>query len=157
MVELLFSTTRNPLSTLIRLATWSRWSHVALVVNRDFVVEADAREGVRERPFMEALSRSKEAALSALSCTRPEAVIAAAMSQIGKPFDYRGALGLGLHRDWQNNDRWFCSELIAWSFAASGAPLFRAEAAHRVTPQHLWMLAPAKRYFMFSQADWGTA
>lgn len=50
-VELLFSHAGNPLSALIRLSTWSRWSHVALVVDRDFVVEADAREGVRLAPF----------------------------------------------------------------------------------------------------------
>lgn len=147
MIELLFSTSRNPLSALIRLAIWSRWSHVALVVDGGFVVEADAREGVRLAPFSGTLARCRDAALVGLACSNPRGVIAAAKSQIGKPFDYRGAFGLGLHRNWQDDQRWFCSELIAWSFDAAGDRLFRSEAMHRVTPQHLWMLEPSRRYF----------
>ena len=67
----------------------------------------------------------------------------AAASQIGKPYDYTAILGLGLRRDWQEEDAWFCSELVAWAFQHAGEPLFRAECLRRVTPQHLWMLAPA--------------
>ena len=57
--------------------------------------------------------------------------------------DVTAIVGLGLHRDWQEDDRWFCSELVAWAFEKAGEPLFRAEVLRRVTPQHLWMLAPA--------------
>ena len=42
-------------------------------------------------------------------------MIAAVRSQIGKPYDKTGALGLGLHRDWQEDDAWWCSELIPWA------------------------------------------
>ena len=56
--------------------------------------------------------------------------------------DGTAVLGLGLHRDWQQDDSWFCSELAAWSFQQAGSPLFRANAARRVTPQDLWMLQP---------------
>ena len=92
---------------------------------------------------MEAINRSMEWALVELLCADPEAVIAAIAAQIGKPYDYTAILGLGLHRDWQENDSWFCSELVAWGFNAAGHPLFRGECVRRITPQHLWMLAPA--------------
>ena len=72
--------------------------------------------------------------------SQAQAVIAAAESQIGKPYDWLGVLGIGLHRDWQEPDRWFCSEMAAWAFQQAGRPLFRPDALYRITPQHFWML-----------------
>lgn len=142
-VRLLFSTTGNPFSALIRAATWSRWSHVSIINDDDMVIEAAALHGVRRVSFVDAINRAADAALVELPSPDPAAVIAAAASQIGKPYDYTAIVGLGLHRDWQEDDAWFCSELVAWSFAQAGEPLFRADVLRRVTPQHLWMLAPA--------------
>lgn len=140
-VRLLFSTTGNPFSALIRAATWSRWSHVSIIDDGDMVIEAAALHGVRRVPFVDAINRAADAALVELPSPDAAAVIAAAASQIGKPYDYTAILGLGLRRDWQQDDAWFCSELVAWAFAQGGTPLFRPEAMHRVTPQHLWMLS----------------
>ncbi len=142
-VRLLFSTTGNPFSALIRAATWSRWSHVAIIDDGDMVIEAAALHGVRRVPFVDAINRAADAALVELPSPDPAAVIAAAASQIGKPYDYTAILGLGLRRDWQQDDAWFCSELVAWAFDAAGHPLFRPDSLRRVTPQHLWMLAPS--------------
>lgn len=141
-IRLLFSTTNNPLSAVIRSATWSRWSHVA-VVDGSSVIEAAAIYGVRRVSLMEAMNRSKDFAVVALPCADPAAVIAAISSQIGKPYDYTAILGIGVHRDWQEDDSWFCSELVAWGFSTAGQPLFRSECMRRITQQHLWMLAPA--------------
>lgn len=141
-ITLLFSTTANPFSALIRAATWSRWSHVALV-DEDTVIEAAALQGVRRVSVISAVDRAKDIARVDLPCRDPEAVIQAARSQIGKPYDYTAIVGLSLRRNWQEPDAWFCSELIAWAFDAAGQPLFRPEAIRRITPEHLWMLAPA--------------
>lgn len=123
---------------MIRAATWSRWSHVALV-DGDTVIEAAALHGVRRVPVISAMDRAKDIARVDLPCRDSKAVIQAASSQIGKPYDMTALFGLLMHRDWQEDDAWFCSELVAWAFAQGGTPLFRAEALHRVTPQHLWM------------------
>ena len=98
---------------------------------------------VRRCPVVQAINHAKRGAIIELPCRDPQAVIAAAASQIGKPYDYTAILGLGLRRDWQEEDAWFCSELVAWAFQHAGDPLFRADCLRRVTPQHLWMLAPA--------------
>lgn len=140
-VSLLFSTSRHPMSAVIRACTWSSWSHVALI-DGDEVIEATAPAGVRRFPVVQAIDHAKRGKIVDLPCRDPGAVIAAAASQLGKPYDYTAVLGLGLHRDWQEDDAWFCSELVAWAFAQAGEPLFRAEVLRRVTPQHLWMLAP---------------
>lgn len=141
-VSLLFSASRHPMSAVIRACTWSNWSHVALI-DGDEVIEATAPDGVRRFPAVQAINHAKYGAIVELPCRDPGAVIAAAASQLGKPYDYTAIVGLGLHRDWQEDDAWFCSELVAWSFAQAGEPLFRADVLRRVTPQHLWMLAPA--------------
>lgn len=69
-------------------------------------------------------------------------LIAAAESQIGRRYDWAGALGLALRRGWQDRRAWFCSELVAWAADAAGSPWFRRNRIGRVTPEHLWMLAP---------------
>jgi len=140
-ISLLFSNSRDPLSAAIRAFTWSRWSHVALI-DGYCVIEALAPDGVVVNDTEVALLRAREFELVELPCRNPEAVRAAASSQVGKPYDYTAVLGLGLHRNWQDDGAWFCSELVAWAFEQAGEPLFRADCLRRVTPQHLWMLGP---------------
>lgn len=144
-VRLLFSTTHWPLSAVIRVATWSWWSHVALV-DGDSVIEAVAVHGVRRGPLGNSMTRAADFALVDLPCRDPAAVLAAAASQIEKPYDYTALIGLALRRDWQQDDAWFCSELVAWAFDAAGQPLVRPEFRRRVYPQHLWMLPPAASF-----------
>ena len=134
-IRLLFSTSHHPMSAVIRACTWSNWSHVALVAG-PFAIEA-VTTGVRKVPVLDAMDRAKRAAVVELPCRDPRAVIAAAESQLGKPYDFTAIVGLGLHRDWQEDDRWFCSELVAWAFEVAGAPLFRT-GYWRVTPQTIY-------------------
>lgn len=140
-VRLLFSTSSHPGSALIRAFTWSNWSHVGLI-DGDQVIEAVAPHGVRRVPLALAIEHAHRSAVVSLPCSDPGRIIGAAASQIGKPYDWTAVLGLGLHRDWQETDAWFCSELVAWAFTRAGESLFRAEVLRRVTPQHLWMLPP---------------
>lgn len=142
-IQLLFSTTHHPFSGLIRVATWSRWSHVALVAG-PHVIEAVALGGVRQVSKAHAIQRASGYCLVELPAHNAQAIIAAARSQIGKPYDWTAVAGLGLHRDWQEDDSWFCSELVAWAADQAGEPWFRPEALRRITPQHLWMLSPER-------------
>lgn len=141
MITLLFTTSNHPLSAVIRATTWSRWSHVALV-SGDMVIEAAAPGGVTRRPLADALAAARDYELVMLPSHDPQRIIEAAVSQLGKPYDYSAIVGLWLHRDWQDDRRWFCSELVAWSFQQAGEPLFRPDTLRRITPQHLYMLPP---------------
>ncbi|SED51101.1 YiiX/YebB-like N1pC/P60 family cysteine hydrolase [Pseudomonas anguilliseptica] len=142
-IQLLFSTTHHPFSGLIRAATWSDWSHVALVAG-NYVIEAVALEGVRQVSKAYAIERASAYSLVDMPARNPQAIIDAARSQIGKPYDWTAIAGLGLHRDWQEEDSWFCSELLAWAADQAGEPWFRPEALRRITPQHIWMLSPER-------------
>lgn len=141
-VTLYFSTQTDPLSALIRACTWSQWSHVSLMDHDGYLISAEFPLGVYSESVSNLMQKSKR--VHAVTFETPQAglVVDKALSQMGKPYDLSAVIGIGLHRDWQEDDSWFCSELIAWAFDQAGTPLFRREAMHRVTPEHLWMLAP---------------
>lgn len=141
-MRVLFSTSRWPIAALIRTVTWSRWSHVALI-DGDDVIEA-LWPRVKVSPLADAIAARPNHVIVDLPCNAPDEVIRAARAQVGKPYDLLAIFGLLMHRNWQETDRWFCSELVAWAFNQAGSPLFRAEAMHRITPQNLWILAPAR-------------
>ena len=135
----------SALSRLIRWRTWSEYSHAAWVFPDGSVIEA-WKGGVTHAPsILAGHVPDTEVHLFTLDLTADQrwAIQDFLIAQIGKPYDYTAILGLGLRRDWQEEDAWFCSELVAWAFQHAGEPLFRAECLRRVTPQHLWMLAPA--------------
>lgn len=139
-MRVLFCRSKLPGSVLIRAVTWSDWSHVAIIDGEE-AIEATWPK-VRAVPLAEVIATHSSHIMVDLPCRDPAAVIAAARSQIGKPYDLTALFGLALRRDWQEPDSWFCSELVAWSFDKGGSPLFRPDALHRITPQHIWMLAP---------------
>lgn len=138
-VKLLMSTTHWPVSWLIRSISWSSWSHMA-IIDGDTVIQAKMLDGVVRTPLADAIAAAARYAIIEVPANDPDAVIAAAASQLGKPYDYLGVIGLGLHRDWQEESAWWCSELPAWAFAQAGEPIFRADSIRRIAPQHWWLL-----------------
>lgn len=46
-----------------------------------------------------------------------------ALTQEGKKYDFAAVTGLAFTRDWREEDRFFCSELVALAFEKAGAPL----------------------------------
>lgn len=139
MLQIAFCRSRKVGSRLIRLFCWSRWSHVALV--RDgWVIEA-VYPYVRLVPLSVFKSHHDDVRLVPVTVRNDFGVWEAALKEVGKPYDWTALLGILLRRNWQKQDRWFCSELVSWCFAQAHAPLWRDEYLPRVTPQHLWMLS----------------
>jgi uncharacterized protein YycO len=143
---ILFSRDRGVFSALIRVATWSDWSHVD-VVDGDHLIGALA-SGVARYPAAERISVSTATARMEVPLTAEQHRLALRFlaEQLGKPYDWAGIFGMPLRRDWQQDDAWFCSELVAAACAFAGRPVTRRESG-RVTPQDLYesMLLEAKR------------
>ena len=135
MITLQFSTTPGFGSSVIRWATWSPYSHVDLVLDDGRLLGATARYGVS--------IRNPEPTLACAQFQVPGSVdaIEAARSQVDRPYDWAGILGWGFRRNWQEQDAWFCSELIAWAFEQASCPLLRSDRSHRITPRDL-LLSP---------------
>lgn len=136
-VRVVFTRRHTLGSVLLRAALWSAWSHCALI-DGDEIIEAAAGSGVRARPLAELIAESSEWEIIEIPVRNPAAVIAAARSQIGKPYDWRGVIGIGFRRRWQDEDAWFCSELVAYAFEAAGDLLFRAK-RWRIRPPDLYI------------------
>jgi uncharacterized protein YycO len=136
-MKILFFRSNTLLSWLIRLLTWSEWSHVALVMDGQVVEAVWPR--VRQVP-MEVAQRGYVVAEVEIPCHDPATAWAWVVAQEGKPYDWSALPGFLLHRNWENENRWFCSELAAKAFQEGGTPLFRSDCVSRVTPQMLWML-----------------
>ena len=103
------------------------------------VVEAVAKKGVVVTPYSEVIARSTHTFTRSHKVADVRKALDFLTDQIGKPYDFWGAFGLGLHRDWQKDDSWWCSELVEAMFVVGGSRRFIAD-LHRVTPQHSWMV-----------------
>lgn len=139
MIEVLFSKRHHPGSYLIRAVTWSEWSHCELVLPDGRLLSAAAPHGVS----YDTLENRLHIASSVAKMTFPgniDAAVQFAQSQLGRPYDYKGVIGLGIHRDWEEDDSWWCSEFVGKALLEGGFFPYRAETIRRLTPHHLWML-----------------
>jgi hypothetical protein len=128
-------------SQLIRTLTWSEWSHVAIPINDHQVVEA-VWPRVQISTIDEVLAKHPDYQFVDLPVPRPDLAIAAALSQVGKRYDWKALFGFLFHRDWADPGQWFCSELATWCAMQGEAQWFRAEVLDRITPDDVWKLAP---------------
>lgn len=145
-VKVIF-TRRHHIGTIIlRGFLWSKWSHCA-IIDGDEVIEAAAPKGVGVRSLAELIEESSLYEIIEFPCVNPDAIIAAARANVGAPYDWGGIIGIGFRRRWQDDDAWFCSELIAAAFAEAGEPIMRGD-AYRVTPRDLYLpirLCPTRK------------
>jgi hypothetical protein len=131
-MKVIFCRSHLPGSYAIRALTFSRWSHVALILPDGRVLEAT---------WPKVQPTTVEAVIAAHSAYEirelgiPEHRIPWLLDQVGKYYDL-GALAMYLNpwRDWTENDRWFCSELLA-----AAMDLFNE--AGRVSPQMLYLVS----------------
>lgn len=139
-MKVIFCSSDKVTSKLIKLSTWGRWSHTAIILEDGVSVVEAVWPNVRMSTLDEVKAAHKQWAVVDIPCTDTVAANKAAISQIGKPYDLWGVLGLWLHREWNDVSEWWCSELVAWAAQQGGTQIFRESTLHRITPQHLWML-----------------
>ncbi len=138
MITLRFAAGRGLASQLVQLATWSWASHVDIELGGGYLLGAVPGKGVCLREAEIDDARVERYAVD-LNPVAAAVLLRHARSQLGRPYDWPGVLGYGLRRDWQEQDSWFCSELVAWVFAQTACPLLRGEQVWRITPRDLLM------------------
>jgi hypothetical protein len=137
----------HPAGTLIRWALpvsrfkWARASH-SMIVDGDHAIHATMLHGVVRQPMAQAMHGQVLVAYRHYEVPNAEAGLEWARSQVGKSYDFAGAVGLSLKPDrhWQKDDRWFCHELCAAAIHQAGRQLF-ASAGH-VTDTALLLVNP---------------
>lgn len=151
-IHLLYSNSRLPLSPLIRWRTKSRVSHSAILFTTGEVTDSSlvfqstlSAGGTHFTTFGAFKKPASEWWLTSLAekVTKEQYVhmLQVAESMDAKPYDLKGVLGLGIGvgRDWQENDRWWCSEAIGNIVKAGGMRVMDWTDVHTVTPKDNWL------------------
>lgn len=129
-------------SWALRAVMWSRYSHSA-ILDEDTSMVYDStmlQGGVRKTFVAEWLDHYPDREVREINIIDVAGARAWLDAQVGKPYDWTALLGIALHRNWQEPDRWFCSELAETVVSLFGVPRFRTDLA-RITPRHQDMLA----------------
>lgn len=132
----LFIRTGDIWSPGIRAVTWSPWSHVATVLNKNLIYESLFKTGVIRNSLDAVLKRATKFEFIEYDSDN-RLLMQFLEAQVGKPYDWTAVIGIGLHRDWQEDDSWYCSELHAAAYVHSGLTLIDKKCS-RVTPYDLY-------------------
>lgn len=136
-VQIIFSRRAQLGSLALRTFMWSAWSHCGIIDGEE-VIEALMFKGVTTRSLEAFKAAASKWEIIDVPAEDAAAVIAAARSRIGRPYDWFGVLALLLHIDLQRDSADFCSELVTWAFRTGGTPLFRTD-AWRIMPRDLYI------------------
>ncbi len=125
-------------STVIRAFTWSDYTHASWT-NDDDLSEIEAwTKGVVEVPYFgtnHTPGTSVDFFRPFLSVGEEQGLVEFLRKQIGKRYDFAGALGFATRNDKaQDQDAWFCTELIFAGFVHIRQPLLARIPAHKVYP-----------------------
>lgn len=125
------------ISNLIRLFTFSKFSHCAIYISDKFIVDSTFTTGVRINSVEDYLREFPYQEIVEIEVPDDKAAAQFALAQVGKPYDWTALVSIVLQRNWQEPDRWFCSELVEATLAAGGTKRFR-DTISRITPQESW-------------------
>ena len=132
----------QPFSLAVRALTWSNYSHCGIMLDDNTVIESTfLNGGVKIATFDEFKKRATAWEIREYDVKDAAAIMAAAKSQINRPYNWIALLGILFHvGSWLGRGTWFCSEFIAFAFWKAGQPLFNEQFVARIVPQFLWML-----------------
>ena len=131
-LPVVFSRSNKPFCWLIRLGTLSSWSHCG-IIDGDYVIDATLASGVRRIPFSEWKTHYTKYEIVKFPVKNTKESIAFARNQIGKKYDPLGIISLVIHRNIEDRNKYFCSELVAATVGIKYKPW-------RLSPQFLKMI-----------------
>lgn len=132
-MKVIFSRSHKPISFLIRAFTWSRWSHIGVIVD-DYVIESIASKGVVKTSLEDFKKRYH--CYEICTMTNESGWQERAKSQLGKKYDWSAIFSLIVKSRKQDPNKWFCSEL-----AAHASGIFRQERVNRITPEDCYKVS----------------
>lgn len=137
LIRLRFVTEDDLVSAMIRRHTWCDYSHVEFVLDDGTTLGARFNGGVAIRPADYAKFTKMIEFVVPVTVEQKFQILSFAQAQIGKEYDCEAIAGLVFHRDWRNDDKWFCSELVAAAFEQAAPLLNVRESVNRIAPRDL--------------------
>lgn len=124
----------NIISFLIRLVTWSKYSHCVIIEDDEWVIDSTfSHGGVCRRSRKDVEIEYPVKKYAEYTVPDEKAAMDFVRSQIGKPYDKGVFLSVLLHRNWESSSAWFCNELLEAAIIAGGRIRFR-DGLNRITP-----------------------
>lgn len=118
-MKAIYVDSKGILSSIIKVLDHGEWSHVGIIKD-DHVIEAVWQDGVRYRRLDSLMRDCPDHTIIDVPVPNEEDGLNFAYSQIGKPYDFFGIVGLPFNRTFQEDDKWWCSELWATSLIKAG-------------------------------------
>ena len=119
---LIFVRSRKPwLDLPIRAFEGGDAGHVAVQIDGEIVDTTLSQRGVKRQPREDFLARYDVVDEVPVVLPNPRVANDWLRRQVGKPYDWTAIAGFVLWRDWQDEDRWYCSELAASWMREGGA------------------------------------
>lgn len=145
-VKVIFGRGNAVISDIILFISRSDWSHVAYIDEvSGYIIEAAGGIGVIASTYDNFKSRYPRHLIAEIPVRDAKLFRDTMISLIGADYDFRAILGILLRKDWNDNNKWMCSEAIAH---ASG--LFRKNKLHRVTQEAIYLISKDS-HFDFSK------
>lgn len=138
MIEIRFVDGTGPVSQFIKFWTWGDWSHVDIKTTRGWL-GARANGGVAIRPWNYTSYIKQEIRTISLPDPQEQQIMDWFRTQINKPYDFLAIAGMPLRKDWRDDKRWFCSELVMAGFEQAGINLLNTDKLNRITPRDLYL------------------
>lgn len=112
-VTVIFVGNNKPFSLAIKLFTFSHFSHCAVLDEKGYVIDTTLATGVRKIHFDEWKKHYNNFEFTFFPVESREKSLAFFNAQVGKDYDPLGILSFILRKDYEDKDKYFCSELIA--------------------------------------------
>jgi uncharacterized protein YycO len=126
---------RGIVSKLIRWQTNGKYSHVALQRPDGRIIEAWHKPAkVRLRSRLDDWSNVEAYEVQGATVEQLEAAVAWAEAQIGKKYDFGGVMRFVTRWRKDQDDKWFCSELVFQAFREAGINLLERVQCSQVSP-----------------------
>jgi hypothetical protein len=148
-IHLVYSNSKLPLSPIIRWRTGSEFSHVGIILEQDAddidglsIVSHSALscKGVRFTTLKTFLSHATNYRITQLeqevTQEQFDMLLYLCQKYEGLPYDTKGAVGLGVGENWQDDDKFWCSEWVAFVLKNIGMILKYLDDVHRIAPNH---------------------
>lgn len=135
---LLYKNNPSMIGKLIRWQTDSPYYHASLLFTEEeqaYVIESHVQTGVTKRPFSQFdLDNADRFYAWGLTDEDRGVIRDFALEQEGKKYDLWGAIRFIPRSVLPENDKWFCSELVAAAFRKAEAPLLERIEDWQVSP-----------------------
>lgn len=139
-MKVIFSASTTIPGFLIRLGTKSNWCHVDMLFADGTLIGSRGQTGVEKTTLEKRLARPDISHYRVDEIILPDEDSARTFAevQVGKPYDYTAifAFLMPWRSNWQEDSKWFCSELVAAAIHQGGIEIARMDAS-RVTPAFL--------------------